>query len=168
LSPKASRRPAAGSRRKSNPRAAGRQPRARGLLLIAIFKLAKAITLIAAGIGALRLLNPTVAKRVEDWLTQVQLAPGRRIVALLARANEHQIEALGALAFGYALVFLVEGTGLFLRKRWAEWFTIVVTGSLLPFEIYELAKGFSVAKVATIAVNIAVVIYLVMRVRKRA
>src|SRR5258708_33257228 len=81
----------------------------RVLCLIAIFKLAKAIALIAAGIGALRLLNPAVASRVEGWLTQIQLAPGRRIVALLARANEQQIKALGALAFGYALVFLIEG-----------------------------------------------------------
>ena len=158
---KAGPQPAAGSRRKSNPRA-------RGLLLIAIFKLAKAITLIAAGVGALRLLNPAIASRVESWLTHVQLEPGRRIVAFLAHANEHQIKALGALAFGYALVFLIEGTGLLMRKRWAEFFTIVVTGSLLPFEIYELAKGFSVAKVVTIAINIAVVIYLVLRVRKRA
>lgn len=150
------------------PSAARRQPPARVLLLIAIFKLAKAITLIAAGIGALRLLNPAVAAHVEGWLTQVQLAPGRRILALLARANEHQIKALGALAFGYALVFLIEGTGLLLRKRWAEWFTIVVTGSLLPFEFYELAKGFSLAKAAAIAINIAVVIYLVIRLRKRA
>lgn len=165
---KAGPQPAAGSRRKSNQRAAGRQPRARGLLLIAIFKLVKAITLIAAGVGALRLLNPAIASRVESWLTHVQLEPGRRIVALLAHANEHQIKALGALAFGYALVFLIEGTGLLMRKRWAEFFTIVVTGSLLPFEIYELAKGFSAAKVVTIAINIAVVIYLVLRVRKRA
>ena len=165
---KAGRQPAAGSRRKSNPRAAGRQPPALVLLLIAIFKLAKAITLIAAGIGAFRLLNPAVAERVESWLTQVQLEPGRRIVALLARANEHQIKALGALAFGYALVFLIEGTGLLLRKRWAEWFTIAVTGSLLPFEIYELAKGFSLAKVAAIAINVSVVIYLVVQLRKRA
>lgn len=158
----------AGSRRKSKPRAAGRQSPARGLLLIAIFKVAKAITLIAAGVGALRLLNPAVASRVKEWLTHVQLEPGRRIVAFLTRANERKIEALGVLAFGYALVFLVEGTGLVMRKRWAEWFTIVVTGSLLPFEIYELAKGFSAAKVVTIAINIAVVIYLVIRVRKRA
>jgi uncharacterized membrane protein (DUF2068 family) len=152
------------------PPAASRQQPAhpRGLLLIAIFKLAKAITLIAAGVGALRLLNPAVTARVEDWLAQVQLAPGRRIVAFLARANEREIKALGALAFGYALVFLVEGTGLLLRKRWAEWFTIAITGSLLPFEIYELAKGFGVTKVATLAINIAVVIYLVIQVRKRA
>ena len=141
--------------------------RDRGLLLIAIFKLAKAITLIAAGIGAFRLLDPAVAERVEGWLARVQLASGRRILSFLSHADDHKIEALGGLAFAYAILFLVEGTGLLMRKRWAEWFTIVITGSLLPFEIYEVFKGVTAAKVATVVVNVAVVIYLVIRVRKR-
>lgn len=142
--------------------------RDRGVLLIAIFKLAKAITLVAAGIGAFRLLNPDVELRVERWIAHVQLAPARRVVAFLSGASDGKIEAIGGLAFGYALLFLIEGTGLLMRKRWAEWFVIVVTGSLLPFEIYELLEGASFAKVATVIINVAVVIYLVIRVRKRA
>lgn len=141
--------------------------RDRILLLIAIFKFVKAITLIAAGIGAFRLLNPAVAQRVEAWLAQVQLAPGRRILAFLSHADDHKIEFLGGLAFAYAILFLVEGTGLFLRKRWGEWVTIIITGSLLPFEIYEGFKAVSAAKIATVIINAAVVIYLVIRVRKR-
>lgn len=140
----------------------------RVVLLIAIFKFVKAAALVAAGIGAFRLVNPAVAARVEGWLAHVQLAPGRRIIAFLSGASDGKIEALGGLAFAYAALFLVEGTGLFLRKRWGEWFTIIVTGSLLPFEIYEIFKNVSAAKVATAIVNLAVVIYLVIRVRKRA
>ncbi|HEX7190674.1 MAG TPA: DUF2127 domain-containing protein [Thermoanaerobaculia bacterium] len=142
--------------------------RDRGVLLIAVFKVVKAIALVAAGIGAFRLVNPAVASRVESWLAQVQLASGRRIIAFLSGASDHKIEALGGLAFGYAILFLVEGTGLLMGKRWAHWFTIIVTGSLLPFEIYELFKGISAAKAATVIINVAVVIYLVIRVRKRA
>jgi uncharacterized membrane protein (DUF2068 family) len=115
-----------------------------------------------------RLLDPAVAQRVENWLAQIQLAPGQRILAFLAGANAKKIEALGLLVFGYALLFLIEGTGLLMRKRWAEWFTIIVTGSLLPFEIYELTKGASAAKIATIVINVAVVVYLLVRLRKRA
>jgi uncharacterized membrane protein (DUF2068 family) len=137
------------------------------VLLIAIFKLVKAVILIAAGIGAFRLLDPAFAARVEEWLRQIQLAPGRRILTFLAGPNT-RIEALGAVAFAYAILFLVEGTGLLMRKRWGEWLTIIITGSLLPFEIYEICKGVSAAKVATVVVNLAVVIYLVIRVRKRA
>ena len=142
--------------------------RDRVVLLIAIFKLAKAVTLVAAGIGAFRLVDPAFAARVEGLLSQIQLAPGRRIIAFLSGANDRKIEALGGLAFAYAGLFLLEGTGLLMRKRWGEWFTVVVTGSLLPFEIYEVCKGVSAAKVATVIVNAAVVIYLVIRIRKRA
>lgn len=142
--------------------------RDRVILLIAFFKLAKAITLIAAGIGAFRLLDPAVATRVEEWLAHVQLAAGRRIIAFLSGANDQKIEALGGLALAYAILFLVEGTALLMRKRWGEWMTIIITGSLLPFEIYEVFNGVSAAKVATVIVNAAVVIYLVIRVRKRA
>jgi uncharacterized membrane protein (DUF2068 family) len=142
--------------------------RDRGVLLIAIFKLAKAITLIATGIGVFRLVNPAVELRVERWIAHVQLAPAHRVVAFLSRASDKKIEALGGLAFGYALLFLIEGTGLLMRKRWGKWFTIFVTGSLLPFEIYELFHGATLAKIATVIINAAVVIYLVIRVRKRA
>ena len=142
--------------------------RDRVVLLIGVFKLAKAIILIAAGIGAFRLLDPAFARRVEEWLAHVQLAPGRRIIAFLSSANDQKIEALGGLAFAYAVLFLVEGTGLVMRKRWGEWMTIIITGSLLPFEIYEIFKDVSIAKVAAVIVNAAVVIYLVIRVRKRA
>jgi uncharacterized membrane protein (DUF2068 family) len=142
--------------------------RDRIVLLIAIFKLVKAITLIAAGIGAFKLLNPAVESRVEGWIAHVQLAPAHRVIAFLSGASDQKIEALGGLAFGYALLFLIEGTGLLMRKRWGEWFTIIVTGSLLPFEVYEIVKGVSSAKIATVIVNVAVVIYLVIRVRKRA
>jgi uncharacterized membrane protein (DUF2068 family) len=32
---------------------------------------------------------------------------------------------------------LVEGGGLFYRKRWAEWLTVVATSLLVPLEVYE-------------------------------
>ena len=44
------------------------------------------------------------------------------------------------LTFAYSALFLVEGTGLFFEKRWAEYLTIVATVSFIPVEIYELLK----------------------------
>jgi uncharacterized membrane protein (DUF2068 family) len=61
-------------------------------------------------------------------------------------------------------LLLTEGVGLFLRKRWAEYLTIFVTASLIPIEIYELGKKFSATKIIVLAINVAVVIYLVVRV----
>ena len=40
--------------------------------------------------------------------------------------------------FLYAALFAVEGVGLWLGKRWAEWLTVVTTSLLIPIEIYEI------------------------------
>jgi uncharacterized membrane protein (DUF2068 family) len=49
-------------------------------------------------------------------------------------------------------------------KRWAEWFTVVITSSLLPIEIYELLHHSTPIKFLILIVNIAVVVYLLHRI----
>ena len=68
--------------------------------------------------------------------------------------------------FIYAALFLTEGTGLAFKKRWAEYFTIITTGSFLPLEIYELVRHATVAKGVALAVNIAVLVYLIWELRR--
>ena len=53
-----------------------------------------------------------------------------------------------------------------LGKRWAEYFTIVTTGGLVPVEIYELARHFTVTKLVVTLVNLLIVWYLIVRVRR--
>ena len=60
-------------------------------------------------------------------------------------------------------MFLVEGVGLLLRKRWGEYLTIVVTASFIPFEIYEMAHKPTALKAGGIALNVVIVVYLVVR-----
>jgi uncharacterized membrane protein (DUF2068 family) len=67
--------------------------------------------------------------------------------------------------FLYAGLFATEGLGLLRRKRWAEYFTIVTTGGLIPLEIFELARHFTVTKLVVLFVNVLIVCYLVGRVR---
>jgi uncharacterized membrane protein (DUF2068 family) len=52
-----------------------------------------------------------------------------------------------------------------LRRRWAEYFTIITTSALIPLEIFELARHFTVAKLIVTLVNALIVWYLVARVR---
>ena len=69
--------------------------------------------------------------------------------------------------FLYAGLFATEGFGLLLRKRWAEYFTIVTTGGLIPLEIFELARHFTVTKLAVAFVNVLIVWDLAARVRSQ-
>ena len=75
-----------------------------------------------------------------------------------------------SLACAYAALYATEGVGLWLQKRWAEYLTTIATASLIPFEIWELTRGASATKVAALAINIAIVIYLiwVLRTDRRA
>ncbi|GAA1997362.1 DUF2127 domain-containing protein [Catenulispora subtropica] len=61
----------------------------------------------------------------------------------------------------YAAVEVVEGVGLWLLKRWGEYFAFVATGMFLPLEVYELAHRVSPLKLVTFALNLLLVVYLV-------
>jgi uncharacterized membrane protein (DUF2068 family) len=51
-------------------------------------------------------------------------------------------------------------------KPWAEWFTAIITGSLVPLEIFEIQRHPTISKVIILLLNIAVVGYLFVRIRK--
>jgi uncharacterized membrane protein (DUF2068 family) len=137
--------------------------------LIALFKLLKAALLIAVGLGALHLIHKDVASLVEHWVRMLGLDPGNRYVdqALEKAGNltPNKIKQLGVVSFIYAGLFLTEGIGLWMVKRWAEWFSVIITSSLVPFEIYEIHRHFSLIRVLVLIVNIAVVAYLIHRIR---
>ena len=70
-------------------------------------------------------------------------------------------------SFIYSAVFLIEGIGLCRRKRWAEFMTLSVTISLLPLELYELARHVTVAKVMVTVLNVAIAVYLWLQIWHR-
>lgn len=138
------------------------------LILIGIFKLLKAALLIAVGIGALKILHRDAAAAVSHWAALLRVDPDNRYVhgllVRVLRVTPRQLRELSVGTFLYAGLFTVEGIGLLLRKRWAEYFTIVTTSGLIPLEIYELVRHFGAAKLAVLFVNVLIVIYLEQRV----
>ena len=149
-----------------------KRPAATGLLLIALFKLVKGILLLAVGIGALKLLHRDVAAVVTHWVDILRVDPGNRFIhRLVERAfsvNPKQLRELSAGTFFYASLLLTEGVGLLLRKSWAEYFTVITTTVFIPLEIYELARRFTPARLGVLALNVAIVWYLVRRLRHRS
>jgi uncharacterized membrane protein (DUF2068 family) len=148
-------------------------PRARkGLWLIAAFKLLKGLMLLAVGIGALSLLHENAAAQVTHWIAALGVDPENHYIHKLVRklwmVNDAKLEAISLGTFFYAALMLTEGIGLALRKRWAEYFTIIATSSFIPLEVYELAQHFTITRIVVIAVNVAVVVYLVIVLRQRS
>jgi uncharacterized membrane protein (DUF2068 family) len=56
---------------------------------------------------------------------------------------------------------------LLAEKKWAEYVTVTITGSLIPFEIYEIARHVSPIRIGVLAANVAVVVYLVVLLRRQ-
>jgi uncharacterized membrane protein (DUF2068 family) len=137
--------------------------------LIAAFKLLKAILLIAVGVGALKLLHQDAASALDRWAAMLGFDPGNqyvdRALQKLANLPPNKIKGLGVGSFVYAGLFLIEGIGLWMVRRWAERFTVIVTSSLVPVEIYEIHRHFSPVKILVLIINLAVVGYLAYRIR---
>ena len=88
------------------------------------------------------------------------------MISRITGIDRTHLRALEVGTFFYAALHTVEGIGLILGYHWAEYLVIVATGSLIPFEIYEIARKFTLVRVALFIVNIAIVIYLIIILRK--
>jgi uncharacterized membrane protein (DUF2068 family) len=137
--------------------------------LIAFFKLLKAVLLVAVGVGALKLVHTDITSVVAEWVARLGLDPGSRYVgrAILKAATltPNKLKDLGVGSFIYAGLFLTEGTGLWLVKGWAVWFSIIITSSFVPVELYEIYRHPTALRVLTLVINIAVVAFLFYRIR---
>ncbi|HEX4639718.1 MAG TPA: DUF2127 domain-containing protein [Chthoniobacterales bacterium] len=141
------------------------------LLVIAVFKFIQGALLLALAAGAIGLFHKNVASHVENWLDQMRIDPDNQFVgALLTKLHlihTKELKQISALGAGYAALFLTEGVGLLFRQRWAEWLTIVATGSLIPIEIYELVKQFTAVRLLHLLGNVAIVCFLIYHVRQK-
>ena len=143
------------------------------LRLIAFFKLVKAVLFFAVGVGVLHLFNQDVADRLGQTLDHLHVDPKNHFAnALLEQVGRMtntnlKLAALSIIAFFYSALFGTEGVGLFLRKRWAEWFVVIVTSTLLPVEIYEVFHKFGVWKIVVLAINLLIIAYLVVVIRRK-
>ena len=142
----------------------------RGLMLIAAFKLLKGLTLLAVGFGALHLINKDLDVVMEHWISFFRVDQNNHFIhGLIERftnLDDRKLRQLSVGTFFYSAMLLTEGVGLALRQRWAEYFTIIATSSFIPLELYEIFKHVTLMKVALLFVNIAVVAYLAMELKR--
>jgi len=148
----------------------GKRTHGRGVRLIAAFKLLKAVGLLALGVGALKLLHKDVAGEVEHWINVFRGDPHNHYLDLLLEKlsilDDRRLKELSVATFVYSGIFFVEGIGLALQKRWAEYLTIITTASLLPIEIYELTRRVTAGRCLALVVNLAIVGYLIYELRR--
>ncbi|GBG37775.1 hypothetical protein NJB14197_26060 [Mycobacterium montefiorense] len=77
-------------------------------------------------------------------------------------AKPSTLALLTLMLIAYALIEVLEAVGLWLLKRWGEYFAVIATAVFLPLEIHDLAKGITMTRVVTFSINILAVIYLLV------
>lgn len=152
-------------------RRSGGQRGDRWIVAIGLFKLCKALALLAAGIGILKLLHRDVASVVTHWVEQLRLDPDNQYIhrglARIFRVTPKQLKELSVGTFIYAGLYLTEGVGLTMRKHWAEYLTTISTALFIPLEAYEMYKRFTWARLSFLLINVAIVWYLAARIKRR-
>ena len=140
-----------------------------GIWLIALFKLVKALLLLAVGLGLAALLHKDVEATVHHWASVLWVGRESRwveeLLAKLTALDRKQLIITEAGTLVYSALLFTEGVGLLMRKRWAEYLTVIITASYIPFEVYATMRRFAAARTVILAINIAVVWYLVIRLR---
>jgi len=143
----------------------------RWLILISAFKLAQALLFAAVGVGVLRLLHKNVGDELQRFVDHLNFNTEPRFVNfLLEKADfitDRMLVRIGAAVFIYALLDLVEGIGLYFEQTWAEYLTLVVTASFLPWELFEVFGRITPIRVSLLTVNALVFIYLLKLVLAR-
>jgi uncharacterized membrane protein (DUF2068 family) len=146
----------------------------RWLIIIGSFKILEGLLFVLLGLGVVRLLHRDIGDVLLRAAMALRLDPESHFVNILLDKVElltpHKMRLISEGIFLKAGLDFVEGIGLAMEKTWAEWLTIGLTASFLPWEIFELAKHFTWVKVGITLLNVFVLIYLlwVQRLRLRA
>lgn len=139
------------------------------LTLIGSCKLAKSFALVCVA-TAILLRGPGLGASCRTLLEALKVDPGNhQVEAFLERVSGFSARTLHEIAlvtFLYAAVYATEGVGLLLHKRWAEYFTVLITSSFLPFELYELSVRLTWVRLGALLANAAIVAFLLYNLRQ--
>ena len=150
-----------------------RQPlnQSKALHAIALFEGVKGVAAIIASFGLLSLAHHDVRAIALALIGHFHLNPDAHFprillddAAILANANLSQAVLL---AWAYAAIRLTEGYGLWKDRAWAEWLAAVSGAVYLPLELSHLLAHTTVINGMVLTGNIAVVVYMVVRLRRR-
>jgi uncharacterized membrane protein (DUF2068 family) len=126
-------------------------------------------------VGAVLVTHPHAnwAEDISNFARHLGLDPSgtgvRRLIEKVRKINAHEDLVFGVLALGYGALEGIEAYGLWKRRRWGEWLTVIATALLLIPESWEiLVKGATLLKVGGLVVNLLVVGYLIWRLRRKS
>jgi uncharacterized membrane protein (DUF2068 family) len=135
-----------------------------GLRVVSLFEATKGLLVLLAGSGLLAYIHKDLHLAAEQLVRHFHLNPANRFprifLDLADRVTDAQLWVLALSALLYAIVRFVEAYGLWLQRRWAEWFGLVAGGIYVPIEIFEVTRKAAWPRVTLLIVNVGIVVYL--------
>ena len=145
------------------------------LRLLAVERWVRGVIIVLLGVAVLRLSSTQVSLKelfdrdldaLRPFFDQIHfnVSDSATIKAIenVLTARQSTLYLVAAFLFFYGGLQLVEGTGLWLLKRWGEYFAVVATSLFLPLEIYELTERVTWIRISALAINVAAVVYLLL------
>ena len=130
----------------------------------------RAFVLLVIGIVLVTHPHTNWAREIQSLIQKMGLNPKenwiRKLLDKIAGIGSSRNVIFGLIALGYGALEGAEAYGLWNRKRWGEWLTVIATSLLFIPEVWELTKSATFLKVGALLVNIAVVAYLLWRIRR--
>ena len=134
------------------------------LRLIIIEKAFFGILALMLSAGVLSLINVDLEVLATQLAVMFNLEADNRFMMLamerLVNTNAATLIGVSVVGFFYAGLNFVEAYGLAMRYRWAEYLTVIATGSFIPFEVYEVLSQPDVLRFGALVINILIVIFL--------
>jgi uncharacterized membrane protein (DUF2068 family) len=129
------------------------------------------VVLLLAAYGEVRLHDASLTAKILSWAAArphgLEHEVVSRALAWFSGLSEQDVHRLRLLTLTYAIVFGIEGIGLWMQRRWAEWLTTIITASLIPFEVWELVHRPSAGAATVLIANALIVGYLYWHVSTR-
>jgi uncharacterized membrane protein (DUF2068 family) len=144
----------------------------RALPWIAAERGVRGVLLLAVGAVLVSHSHADWGRAISSVARHVGLDPSQTAVlkaqTRAGRLTPEKLRIYGSIAIGYGLLEACESYGLFRRRRWGEYLTVVATSVLLIPEIVEIAQQPTTFKVVAFVLNVAIVVYLAARLRRRS
>lgn len=135
-----------------------------GLRVVALLEGAKGLLVLLVGFGALSFLHRDLHEAAVELVQHFHLNPAshypRIFLDAVEQVNDTRLWFMAVAAALYALARFIEAAGLWLRKRWAEWFAILSGGAYVPVELYEVVHRVTWPRLTLLIVNLGVVVYI--------
>lgn len=136
----------------------------KGVRTVATVEFTKGLIVVLAGLGIFSIRHKDIWGVAESFLEFFHVNPYHHYVGvfidLISRISDIRLWKIAVVASVYAVLRFIEAYGLWYAMPWAEWLAFVSGAIYIPFEVADLIHRPTWIRLAIVAVNGLVVMYM--------